>query len=147
MPLLLSLAWRNSASRRERSLLSVLAIALGVGLILGTQLISLALQQQLSRSSAALVGHADAEVFAFSEQGFGQAMVDVIAKLPEVKVAAPLVTKRLSGDVGGRQQTFQMLGIDPASETQLHPLVVAQGKMFTAPDKAAVLLDERWAGE
>jgi putative ABC transport system permease protein len=147
MPLLLSLAWRNSASRRERSLLSVLAIALGVGLILGTQLISLALQQQLSQSAAALIGHADAEVFAFSEQGFGQPMVDVISKLPEVKVAAPLVTKRLAGEVGGRQQTFQMLGIDPATEAQLHPLVVAQGKMFSATDKAAVLLDEKWAGE
>ena len=86
MPLLLSLAWRNSVSRRERSLLSILAIALGVGLILGTQLINLSLQQQLSRAAADLVGHADAEVFAFSDQGFSQGMVDVIAKLPEVRL-------------------------------------------------------------
>jgi putative ABC transport system permease protein len=146
VPLLLSLAWRNSASRRERSLLSILAIALGVGLILGTQLINFSLQQQLSRSAADLVGNADAEVFAFSDQGFGQAMVDVISKLPEVKVAAPVVTKRLAGDVGGRQQTFQMLGIDPIVEAQLHPLVLASGKMFAATDKAAVLLDQKWAG-
>jgi putative ABC transport system permease protein len=147
MPLLLSLAWRNSASRRERSLLSILAIAVGVGLILGTQLINVSLQQQLARSAGDLVGHADAEVFAFSDQGFGQPMVDIISRLPQVKVAAPVVTKRLSGDVGGHPQTFQMLGIDPAAEAQLHPLVVATGRMFAANDKAAVLLDQKWAGE
>jgi putative ABC transport system permease protein len=147
MPLLLSLAWRNSASRRERSLFSILAVALGVGLIMGTQLINLSLGQQLSRAAADLVGRADAEVFAFSDQGFSQGMVDAIAKLPEVKVAAPVVTKRLSGAVGGHQQTFQMLGIDPAAEQQLHPLVLAQGEMLPAADRSAVLLDEKWAAD
>jgi putative ABC transport system permease protein len=147
MPLLLSLAWRNSVSRPERSLLSILAVGLGVGLILGTQLINLSLGQQLGRAASDLVGHADAEVFAFSDQGFGQGMVDVIAKLPEVKLAAPVVTKRLSGSVDGHQQTFQMLGIDPAAEQQLHPLVLVQGEMLAASDKAAVLLDEKWARE
>jgi putative ABC transport system permease protein len=147
MPLLLSLAWRNSVSRRERSLLSILAIGLGVGLILGTQLINISLGQQLGRAASDLVGHADAEVFAFSDQGFSQGMVDVISKLPQVTVAAPVVTKRLSGTVGGHQQTFQLLGIDPVAEQQLHPLVLAGGEMFSPLDKAAVLLDEKWAGE
>ncbi|HXO66541.1 MAG TPA: ABC transporter permease, partial [Candidatus Dormibacteraeota bacterium] len=147
MPLLLSLAWRNSVSRPERSLLSVLAVGLGVGLIVGTQLINLSLGQQLGRAASDLVGHADAEVFAFSDQGFSQGMVDVVAKLPEVKVAAPVVTKRLSGAVGGHQQTFQMLGIDPTAEQNLHPLVLSQGEMLPATDKSAVLLDQKWAGE
>ena len=147
MPLLLSLAWRNSASKRERSLLSILAIALGVGLTLGTQLITLSLQRQLSRASADIVGHADAEVFAFSDKGFSQDMVNVIAKLPEVQVSAPVVTKRLTGSAGGQPQTFQMLGIDPVAEAKLHPLTVASGRMFAVDDKAGVLLDQKWAGD
>jgi putative ABC transport system permease protein len=147
VPLLLSLAWRNSASRRERSLLSILAIALGVGLTLGTQLITLSLQRQLSRATADIVGHADAEVFAFSDKGFSQDMVDVIGKLPEVQVSAPVVTKRLSGSASGHQQTFQMLGIDPVAESKLHPLTVASGRMLAIDDKAGVLLDQRWADD
>jgi putative ABC transport system permease protein len=147
VPLLLSLAWRNSASRRERSVLSILAIALGVGLTLGTQLINLSLQRQLARASADIVGHADAEVFAFSDTGFSQDMVNVITRMPEVAVSAPVVTKRLSGSAGGRQQTFQMLGIDPVAEAKLHPLTVASGKMFASDDKAGVLLDQKWAND
>jgi putative ABC transport system permease protein len=147
VPLLLSLAWRNSASKRERSLLSILAIALGVGLTFGTQLINLSLQRQLSRATSEIIGNADAEVFAFSDQGFSQDMVDVIAKLPEVRLAAPLVTKRLTGVVGGREQTFQMLGIDPAAESQLHPLQLASGAIFAADDKSAVMLDQKWAND
>jgi putative ABC transport system permease protein len=147
VPLLLSLAWRNSASRRERSVLSILAIALGVGLTLGTQLLTLSLQRQLSRASADVIGHADAEVFAFSDKGFSQDMVNVIAKLPDVRVSAPVVTKRLIGTAGGQQQTFQMLGIDPVAEAKLHPLTVVSGRIFAADDKAGVLLDQKWADE
>src|SRR5258708_18878178 len=74
-------------------------------------------------------------------------MVDLIAKLPEVRVSAPLVTKRLNGVVAGHDQTFQMLGIDPVAEGQLHPLQLASGAMFAAGDKTAVLLDQKWAAE
>jgi putative ABC transport system permease protein len=118
-----------------------------VGLTLGTQLITLSLQRQLSRASADIVGRADAEVFAFSDKGFSPEMVDVIAKLPEVRVSAPVVTKRLTGSAGGRQQTFQMLGIDPVAEGQLHPLTVASGRIFAGNDKAGVLLDKKWADD
>jgi putative ABC transport system permease protein len=118
-----------------------------VGLTLGTQLITLSLQRQLGRASADIVGRADAEVFAFSDKGFSPEMVDVIAKLPEVRVSAPVVTKRLTGTAGGRQQTFQMLGIDPVAEGQLHPLTVASGRMFAIDDKAGVLLDKKWADD
>src|SRR5258708_35723783 len=147
VPLLLSLAWRNSASKRERSLLSILAIALGVGLTFGTQLINLSLQRQLGSATSEIIGNADAEVFAFSDQGFSQDMVNVIAKLPEVRLAAPLVTKRLAGAVGGHEQTFQMLGIDPAAEVQLDPLQTRSGAMFAADDKPAALLDQKWAAD
>src|SRR5258708_23696277 len=75
VPLLLSLAWRNSASKRERSLLSILAIALGVGLTFGTQLINLSLQRQVGRATSEIIGNAHAEGFAFSAHGFNQDIV------------------------------------------------------------------------
>ena len=147
MPLLLSLAWRNSASRLERSLLTALAVALGVGLILGTELSARALQDQLRRSAAALAGNADAEVFAFSEAGFSQAMVDTIAKLPQVDISAPLISKRVFGSANGTDYTFQVLGIDTANEPKLHPLPMADGSFIGAAEKGTVVLDARWARE
>ena len=145
MPLLLSLAWRNSVSRLQRSLLTALAVALGVGLILGTQLSALALQAQLQRSAAALAGKADAEVFAFLETGFSSDMVKVISGLPETSVAAPLVSKRVFGEANGTSYTFQVLGVDVAAEKQLHPLPLAAGEMVTPSDKGAVVIDAHWA--
>ena len=147
MPLLLSLAWRNSASRLQRSLLTALAVALGVGLILGTELSARALQDQLRRSAAALAGNADAEVFAFSEAGFSQAMVEAVAKLPQVDTAAPLVSKRVFGSANGADYTFQLLGIDTANEPKLHPLPMAEGSFIGAAEKGTVVLDARWAHE
>jgi putative ABC transport system permease protein len=145
--LLLSLAWRNSVSRPERSLLTVIAVALGVGLILGTDHTALALRDQLRQAAQSLVGKTDAEVFAFSDKGFGQEMVDTVSKLPEVSAAAPVVSKRLSGILNNRSVTFQMLGIDPAAEQQLHPLTIVKGENLAADDKNAVLLDEKWAAD
>jgi putative ABC transport system permease protein len=145
VPLLLSLAWRNSASRLQRSLLTVVAVALGVGLILGTELSARALQEELRQSAAALAGNADAEVFAFSEAGFAGDMVKVVSGLPEVAVAAPVVSKRVFGQVGGSSYTFQVLGVDPAAEQKLHPLDVAEGSLFAADEKGTVLLDAGWA--
>ncbi|MGI8609537.1 MAG: FtsX-like permease family protein [Candidatus Dormibacteria bacterium] len=145
MPLLLSLAWRNSASRLQRSLLTVVAVALGVALILGTQLSAHALQAQLRASAAALAGRADAEVFAFSETGLGDAMVKVIASLPETAVSAPLVSKRVFGEAGGRSYTFQLLGIDVAAEPHLHPLPLTAGDMVSPTDMGAVVIDAYWA--
>jgi putative ABC transport system permease protein len=147
MQLLLSLAWRNSASRLERSILTVLAVALGVGLILGTDLTASALKQELQQATQSLVGNTDAEVFAFSEKGFGSGMVDVVRKLPEVSAAAPVVSKRLTGTANGKSISFQMLGIDPDAEQKLHPYAIASGQDIAAADQATVLLDQKWAGD
>jgi putative ABC transport system permease protein len=122
-------------------------VALGVGLILGTQLSSLALRAELRQAATDLIGSADAEVFAFSDTGFSPAMVDLVRKLPEVTTAAPVVSKRLTGLVDGRSTTFQMLGVDPEAEQKLHPFTVAKGDGLSATDKGTVLLDEKWAGD
>ncbi|HEV3231242.1 MAG TPA: FtsX-like permease family protein [Candidatus Dormibacteraeota bacterium] len=145
MPLLLSLAWRNSVSKPGRSLLTVLAVALGVGMILGTALTAAALRVEIQGATAALVGHADAEVFAFGETGFSADMLPAVRGLPEVALAAPLVSKRLNGVVNGQTQAFQMLGVDLATERQLHPLDLDSGSQLSASDAAGVLLDATWA--
>ncbi|MDP9326550.1 MAG: FtsX-like permease family protein [Candidatus Dormibacteraeota bacterium] len=118
---------------------------MGVGLILGTSLTAAALQQQLRQAARSLIGNTDAEVFAFSEKGFSQGMVDVVSKLPEVSAAAPVVSKRLSGSANGKTVSFQMLGIDPDAEQRLHPYAVSAGSDIAVADKAAVLLDDKWA--
>ena len=147
MPLLLSLAWRSSASRRQRSALTVLAVAIGVALILATQLTANELNQQLEASTRTLLGNADAEIFAFAAEGFSPEMVTAIRGLPEVSVSAPVVSKRVSGSYGGQSQTFDLLGVDPVAEDRLHPLELAAGSLFRSSDAGAVVLDERWAGQ
>jgi len=149
MPLLLSLAWRSSASRTQRSALTIVAVALGVGLILATQVTASTLQDQLKKQAEAQIGHADAEVFAFVETGFTPAMVKAIAKLPEVRVDAPLVSKRVTAvlDRTKSSYTFALFGVDPAVEPRLHPLPLAQGQMLGAAERNTVLLDASWAKE
>src|ERR1035437_3786672 len=74
---LFRLSWRNALSRKERSLFTILAIALGVGIVLATILVDHSTRVNLQRTARDVVGNADAEVYSFSDHGFSFEMVGI----------------------------------------------------------------------
>src|SRR5438552_9089300 len=94
---------------RTRTVLTVLAIALGVALGYAVQLINEAAVNELATGVHALSGDADLEVRG-PRAGFDEALYPRLAEMAEVAAASPVVevdAKLISGD-----SALRILGID-----------------------------------
>src|SRR5213596_3720873 len=78
------------AQNKARSLLSVLAIALGVALGYAVQLISAAAVNELGQGVQFLSGAADLQVRG-PRAGFDEGIYPQLARMPEIAIASPVV--------------------------------------------------------
>ena len=97
------------ARRRMTTLLSCAAIALGVALGMGVQVIHEAALAEFGRGLRSLAGAADLQVVG-PRDGFDEALYGVLAARPEVAAANPLV--EVDVRPAGRDETLAVLGVD-----------------------------------
>ncbi len=136
------------AQNRTRSVLAVLAIALGVALGYAVQLINQAavneLAQGVQRSPATPISKSAARA-----RGFDEALYPDVARLPGVAVASPVV--EVDAKLAGRAETLRILGLDvfragaPAAGTDRRrrptaSTCCARTRVFLSPAAA------RWLG-
>jgi len=144
------LAWRAVLARPLRSLLTVIGIALGVGVLSASLTLSAALDASVDRTVHDLVGRADLRVSAFVDSGLSPAAVSTIASTPGVATVAPVIEHRtfLSGrPAGGAGDAVTVLGIDPPTYATVHDLPLAAGQPLSGPNEPVALVSERLAGE
>ena len=91
---LTSLAWRSLAARRGRTALSVVGIALGVGVLFASLATDAGIEASIDRTVRDLVGRADLRVAAFGDAGLSAESVAAIEEAPGVVVAAPVLERR-----------------------------------------------------
>ena len=103
--LFLASLWR----RRLATLLSILAIALGVALGLAVQLIHAEALNEFGRGMRLLSGEADLQV-AGPQAGFDEALYLRLAQRPEIAEASPLL--EIEARLPGRNRTLRILGVD-----------------------------------
>ena len=101
-----------------RTLLAVLAIALGVALGFSVYLINRVAADEVQGASRSLFGLADFAVQARGA-GFDEALFPVVAQLPGVAVASPVVEQQVR--LPGRDRNLKMIGIDPFRAFKLQP--------------------------
>ena len=143
-----ALAWRSLTARRMRSLLTIIGIALGVGVLVASLAVDEGIERSIDRTVEDLVGRADLRISAFQSSGLSETTLEAIRATPGVNIAAPAVEERTylgSGDVG--QAAVTVLGIDPLVHTQVHDLPIAQGEALTRREGAFALISERLARE
>jgi putative ABC transport system permease protein len=97
------------AQNKARSILSVLAIALGVALGYAVQLITGAAVNELALGVRFLSGDADLQVRG-PRSGFDEALYPQLARLPEVAAASPVV--ELDAKLADRSDALKIIGID-----------------------------------
>ena len=97
------------ARNKARTLLSVLAIGLGVALGYAVQLISAAAVNELGLGVQFLSGAADLQVRG-PRGGFDEAIYPMLAQLPEVAIASPVV--EVDARLTDRSEALKILGID-----------------------------------
>lgn len=101
-----------------RTLLAVLAIALGVALGLAIHLINRVAADEISLAARSLFGQADLAVEGGPE-GFDEAIYPQVARLPGVDVASPVV--QVEAKVIGARSALTVLGMDIFQSRRLQP--------------------------
>jgi hypothetical protein len=97
------------AQNRTRTVLAVVAIALGVALGYAVQLINAAAVNELAQGVQTLSGDADLELRG-PRGGFAEAIYPGIAQMAEVAVASPVV--EVDAKVEGGDMPLKILGLD-----------------------------------
>jgi putative ABC transport system permease protein len=125
------LVWRNLSAHRARSLLTALAIALGVGMTLAAAVVG----QAASRQTTQLADEprVDLEVFARDVAAFDAAALDALRASADVAQASPSL--RLEA-VAIRPTLLRLtlLGVDPAAYQALHRPELADGAFLPGAD-------------
>ncbi|HYM34168.1 MAG TPA: ABC transporter permease, partial [Steroidobacteraceae bacterium] len=104
-----ALSWQPLRAQFGRALLSVFAIGLGVALGLAIHLMNRAATNEMTRAARSLYGQSDLIVQGTS-LGFDEALYPVIARLPGVASANPVVEVR--AQVIGHSEILTLLGRD-----------------------------------
>jgi putative ABC transport system permease protein len=143
------LAWRSLSARRLRTSLTIVGIALGVGVLFASLATSAGIESSIERTVDDLVGRADLRVTAFQERGLSAQTIATIAAAPGVDVTAPALERRtyLRQELGDPTlpTPVMVLGIDPATDAEVHDLALVDGSALARPDEASVLITERLA--
>lgn len=141
--LFLASLWR----RRLPTVLSVVAIALGVALGLAVQLIHRGALDEFQRGVRLLNGQADLQVLA-GASGFDDALFAAIAQLPEVAAATPVLD--VQARLPGRGETLRIFGIDVLSLAMVNAALMPEPETVpedsqradAAPDLLATLRED-----
>ncbi len=149
---LTSLAWRGLKARRGRTALSIIGIALGVGVLFASLATDAGIDASIERTVRDLVGRADLRVVAFGDQGLSKESVEAIGAAPGVVVAAPVLERRtyLAADIDDPNvlpNPVTILGVDPPLEARVRELPLAAGAALQGPEAFEVLITERLAAE
>jgi putative ABC transport system permease protein len=107
---------------KARSILSVLAIALGVALGYAVQLVTGAAVNELALGVQFLSGDADLQVRG-PRSGFDETVYPELARLPEVAAASPMV--ELDAKLADRSDALKIIGIDVFRAGAVEPSLVA----------------------
>ena len=125
--------YARQTTRRGRTLLSVLGVALGIALGYGVHLVNRAAVSDVAASVRALAGEADLEVRG-GRSGFAEELYPRIARLPGVGVASPAL--ELDAGIAGTERTLRITGIDILRAALLQPQLVLEDRYeLLAPDR------------
>src|SRR5438132_302945 len=121
------------AQNKTRSILSVLAIALGVALGYAVQLITQSAQNELALGVRTLSGDADLQVRG-PRSGFDESLYPELSRLPEVAVASPVVeidAKLAAGIAVERPETSLAASASVSRSYRVNLNVLALVALFT----------------
>ena len=117
-------------------MLSIFAIALGVALGYAVQLINQVAVNEFSQAVRALSGQADLAILG-SRSGFDEALYPVVAQMPEVAVASPVL--ELDVRVLDKREPLKLMAVDVFRAAQVQPELVLADKGdaldFLRPDR------------
>ena len=132
------------ARRRVATLFSFAAVVLGLALGLGVHAVHEAALSEFGRGLRAMAGEADLQVVG-PRAGFDEGIYAILAARPEVAAASPVV--EVEARLPGREETLEVLGLDPFALARVTPALLARPAALpegaAGPERFAVLAEDR----
>ena len=152
MTLVPTLAWRYLRGRGARSLLTTLAVVVGVMLTFGLNGILPAMVDAFTHNLLSAAGKVDLTVTSAYNQPFDPDVVDRLAGVPQIDTVSPGVQRTAplpheANDSADSLAQVVVVGVDVTSATRIHDFRLAQGRMLAAGDAATVVLNSDLADE
>ncbi|MCU0478000.1 MAG: ABC transporter permease [Chloroflexi bacterium] len=146
-----ALARRSLVARPLRTGLTVVGIALGVGVLVAALIVNAALDTAVDRSVRDLLGRADLRVAAFEEQGLSAATVLTVAMTPGIATVAPTLERRTYPLPAAAATTLPapvtVVGIERAADPAIHDRPLSAGSPLGTGDEQGALVSADLARE
>ena len=119
--------WRDQP---WRTLVTLLAIAVGVALASAVWFVNAGALAEFGQATRRLVGEADLIVRGPARTGFDEALYPRLAQLPGVETASPVLELEVA--LAGQRGTLRLLGVDPFRAGLIQPRLFAElsGEFF-----------------
>ncbi len=138
-----ALARRSLLARPARTILTVIGIALGTGVLVAGLVLNGALDAAAARSVADTLGRTDVRVAAFEELGLSPETIAAAATSPGVAVVAPILERRTyllpGAAVTAPAGPVTVVGIDRAADPAVRDRPLAAGALLGAADDEALV--------
>ncbi|MEI8084302.1 MAG: ABC transporter permease, partial [Actinomycetes bacterium] len=135
-----TLAWRYLIGRPGRTVLTTLAITLGVALIFGLNGIMPGLADVFTQTLFASAGQVDLTVSSPSGGNFERSIADEVSRVPGIAVASPSLRKSVGMPNGGPVSVVTVVGTDPRTAGRVHTFNVSAGRLLSDGDVGQVVL-------
>jgi len=145
-----ALARRTLVARPLRTILTIVGIALGVGVLVAAVVLDAGLDAAAERSVRDQLGRSDLRVAAFEERGLSPASLAAISTTPGVAVVAPELERRTYPLPDPRPGSslpvpVTVIGVDPVADAALHDRPLASGSPLPAVGGAVAVVSDALA--
>ncbi len=135
-----TLAWRYLIGRPGRTVLTTLAITLGVALIFGLNGMMPGLQSVFNNILFAAAGQVDLTVSSASGGNFAPSVADEVASVPGIAVVTPSLRRSVGMPNGSALGVVTLVGVDPRSAPQVHTFNLSTGRLLNEGDSGEVVI-------
>jgi len=141
---LANLAFRSIVSKKLRSFLTVMGIAIGVSLIFAVAITNQAIVGSFVNVVQDLSGASDLQVNDVSAGYFDQSVISKASATPGVAEAAPIVSRHVIISANGKSDNIRLTGVDIDKEKRFRNYRFAKGR-FLPRSGRSILLVKSWA--
>lgn len=140
MSVSLKLAWRYLVGRPGRTVLTTLAITLGVALIFGLNGIVPGLTDIFTKTLFAAAGQVDLTVSSASSGNFDPSVADQVGRVPGIAVVAQSLRRSVGMPNTSPVSAVTLVGIDPRTAPLVHTFKLADGRLLNDGDQGDVVI-------
>lgn len=138
-------ALRHALARPGRTVLSLLSVVIAVAAVTSVSIATSTTRLAYQEMFASVSGRAELEVTVGGDGTFDESVVDLVAEVPGVKVAAPLVQRGTILYANEERVKLSVMGIDPQADRAVRDYNMAEGQFFNGDE--GILLDADFAHE